>query len=40
MTHLSSLMPEGPLYFPSDTVSDQPEEEWVAELVREGAFTF
>ena len=35
VTHLSSLMPEGPLYFPSDTVSDQPEEEWVAELVRE-----
>ena len=28
-------MPEGPLYFPDDTVSDQPEETWVAELVRE-----
>ena len=33
--HLSAAMPEGPLYFPDDTVSDQPEELWVAELVRE-----
>jgi len=33
--HLSSLLPEGPMYFPEDTVSDQPEEQWVAELVRE-----
>ena len=35
IAHLTSLMPEGPLYFPDDTVSDQPEETWVAELVRE-----
>jgi GTP-binding protein Era len=35
IAHLTSLMPEGPLYFPDDTVSDQPEEIWVAELVRE-----
>ena len=35
LEHLASLMPEGPLYFPVDTVSDIPEEEWVAELVRE-----
>ena len=35
VTHLTSLMPEGPMYFPDDTVSDQPEEAWVAELVRE-----
>src|SRR5262245_49259986 len=33
--HLVSLMPDGPQYFPDDTVSDQPEEVWVAELVRE-----
>ena len=33
--HLSSLLPEGPMYFPEETVSDQPEELWVAELVRE-----
>ena len=33
--HLTSMMPEGPMYFPEETVSDLPEEEWVAELVRE-----
>jgi GTP-binding protein Era len=35
LDHLASRMPEGPLYFPDDTVRDLPEEEWVAELVRE-----
>ena len=35
VAHLTSLMPEGPLYFPDDTVSDLPEADWVAELVRE-----
>jgi GTP-binding protein Era len=33
--HLAARMPEGPLYYPDDMVSDLPEEEWVAELVRE-----
>ena len=33
--YLVGRLPEGPLYFPEDTVSDQPEEQWVAELVRE-----
>lgn len=33
--HLSARLPEGPLYFPDDVVSDLPDEEWVAELVRE-----
>jgi GTP-binding protein Era len=33
--HLSARMPEGPLLYPDDMVSDLPEEEWVAELVRE-----
>ena len=32
---LTAQLPEGPEYFPADTVSDQPEEQWVAELVRE-----
>ena len=32
---LSARMPEGPFYFPDDVVSDLPDEEWVAELVRE-----
>ncbi|MCU1364668.1 MAG: era [Ilumatobacteraceae bacterium] len=35
LAHLAELMPDGPMYFPIDTVSDIPEEEWVAELVRE-----
>jgi GTP-binding protein Era len=35
LEHLASLMPEGPAYFDTDTVSDVPEEEQVAELVRE-----
>lgn len=33
--HLSTLLPEGPKYFPDDEVSDMPEEQFVAELVRE-----
>ena len=33
--YLVGRLPEGPLYFPEDTVSDQPQEQWVAELVRE-----
>jgi GTPase len=33
--HLTSRLPEGPKYFPDDEVSDLPEEQWVAELVRE-----
>ena len=33
--YLAGRLPEGPLYFPEDTISDQPEEQWVAELVRE-----
>jgi GTP-binding protein Era len=35
LEHLAALMPEGPAYFPDGEVSDIPEEEWVAELVRE-----
>ena len=35
VAHLRAQLPEGPIYFPADTVSDQPEEQWVAELVRE-----
>ena len=32
---LLERMPEGPAYYPEDMVSDMPEPEWVAELVRE-----
>jgi GTP-binding protein Era len=33
--HLIARLPEGPKYFPDDEHSDMPEEQWVAELVRE-----
>jgi len=33
--HLASRLPAGPKYFPDDEVSDMPEEQFVAELVRE-----
>ncbi|HSB86749.1 MAG TPA: GTPase Era [Ilumatobacteraceae bacterium] len=35
VAHLTKLMPEGPMYFPDGTIRDQPDAEWVAELVRE-----
>ena len=33
--HLVDRLPEGPAYFPEGTVRDVPDEQWVAELVRE-----
>jgi GTP-binding protein Era len=33
--HLVERLPEGPAYFPKDTVRDVPDEQWIAELVRE-----
>jgi GTPase len=33
--HLVERLPEGPAYFPDGTVRDVPDEQWVAELVRE-----
>jgi GTPase len=33
--HLVERLPEGPAYFPEGTVRDLPDEQWVAELVRE-----
>jgi GTP-binding protein Era len=35
LAFLGARLPEGPQYFPAETVRDQPEEQWVAELVRE-----
>ena len=35
LEHLLGRLPEGPAYFPTDAVSDVPEEMWVAGLVRE-----
>jgi GTP-binding protein Era len=34
---LKSFMPPGPMYFPEDTVSDQPERILIGELIREKA---
>jgi GTP-binding protein Era len=36
--HLASRLPEGPLLYPDDVVTDVPEAFWVAELVREQLF--
>jgi GTP-binding protein Era len=33
--HLVARAPDGPAFFPTDVVRDVPEEQWVAELVRE-----
>jgi GTP-binding protein Era len=33
--HLEARLPAGPKYFPDDEVRDLPDEQWVAELVRE-----
>ena len=33
--HLVDRLPEGPPYFPAGTVRDVPDEQWIAELVRE-----
>jgi GTPase len=33
--HLVARSPEGPQFFPEDAVRDVPEEQWIAELVRE-----
>jgi GTP-binding protein Era len=35
VSHLVDRLPEGPQYYPDDTVTDVPEAFWVAELVRE-----
>ncbi|HSR44210.1 MAG TPA: GTPase Era [Acidimicrobiia bacterium] len=35
MDELIARLPEGPLFFPSDAVSDQPEHQLVGEIVRE-----
>jgi GTP-binding protein Era len=40
VSHLVSLMPEGPRYFPPGMVSDVPEAFFVAELVREQLIRF
>src|SRR3989337_2896564 len=40
VTTLSDLLPEGPMYFPEDVLTDVPERFIVAEIVREKVFIF
>lgn len=35
LAYISTKLPEGPMYYPEETVSDLPEVDFVAELVRE-----
>ncbi len=35
LEELVARLPEGPLYFPADAVSDQPEQQLIGEIVRE-----
>jgi GTP-binding protein Era len=35
VAHLTDRLPFGPQFFPDEQFTDQPEEQWVAELVRE-----
>ena len=37
---VSKNLPAGPKYFPDDMITDQPERQIAAEMVREGALTF
>ncbi len=37
---LFSLLPIGPYYYPPDMITDQPEEFWIAEIIREKIFLF
>ena len=40
LTALRSVLPNGPLYFPEDQITDQPERQITAEIIREKALTF
>ncbi len=37
LTSIKTYLPEGPQYFPEDSITDQPERQLVAELIREKA---
>lgn len=37
---LKHMLPEGPQYFPEDMITDQPERQIVAEIIREKALSF
>ena len=37
---IRTVLPEGPMYFPEDQITDQPERQIAAEIIREKALTF
>jgi GTP-binding protein Era len=37
---IKNLLPEGPMYFPEDQITDQPERQITAEIIREKALQF
>jgi len=37
---IRGILPKGPMYFPSDQLTDQPERQIAAEIIREKALTF
>ena len=40
LENLRKILPEGPAYFPDDMITDQPERQIAAEIIREKALTF
>ena len=40
LTAIRDVLPEGPMYFPAGQVTDQPERQIAAEVIREKALTF
>jgi len=40
LTAIRGVLPEGPMYFPGDQITDQPEAQIAAEIIREKALTF
>jgi len=40
LSNIRGSLPEGPMYFPDDMVTDQPERQIVSEIIREKALSF
>ena len=40
LSALRSILPKGPMYFPEDQITDQPERQITAEIIREKALVF
>ncbi|MCL1882311.1 MAG: GTPase Era [Defluviitaleaceae bacterium] len=39
-TNIKEILPEGPMYFPEDQITDQPERQIAAEIIREKALMY